>query len=146
MTSQKLRTNTLIRALIGLCELIAIIWMSVVLFANDGNGMWGYWGSIFVVYVTLSPILVYAISSIIFNFFNLRIVFADDHTRESVERYYRASIVFFVWGVVTGALYGFILVPFFFLENVFLFLAYREERENMKKRKFGFFRRFQNRR
>ena len=39
---------------------------------------------------------------------------------------------YFIWGMITGELYGFILVPIFFLENIFLVDGYRKELEKTK--------------
>jgi hypothetical protein len=49
------------------------------------------------------------------------------HTRKSMKKYYKKSKKYFIWGVITSSLYGFLLVPIFFLENVFLVEAYRRE-------------------
>ena len=52
-------------------------------------------------------------------------VFQKRHTAESIKRYYKLSKAFFIWGIVTGGLYGCALLPLFLLENVFLFNAYK---------------------
>ena len=107
-------------------ELIALIAISVITFSNDGTNLWGYWGSIAIVFGTLSPIIIYVIASAIFNVFNMVIVLKEKHTDETVAKYYKMSKVFLIWGIVTGALYAFIFVPIFLLENILLFLEYKK--------------------
>lgn len=132
MKSNPLRTGSLIKAILGAAEWILLIIAAVVTFSNDGSSPWGYWGSVFIVFATLSPILLYVIASTVFNVFNLRLVMKDRHTPSSIERYHRLSRILFIWGIVTGALYSALLVPIFLLENLFLFRAYRKEWENAK--------------
>ena len=121
----------MIRTVFVLVELIAIIVISIITFSNDGTSAWGYWGAVAVVFITLSPIFIYVIASTIFNLFNLNIVIKNKHTEDTVKKYYRLSKAYFIWGIITGCLFGCLLVPIFLLENIFLFNAYRKESERI---------------
>ena len=126
-----LMKGTIVRTVFVALELIALIVVAIVTFSNDGSSAWGYWGAVAVVFIILSPIYVYVIASAIFNAFNLNVVLKKCHTVESMRKYHNWSRVFLVWGFVTGVVYGCLLVPIFLLENLFLFLGYREEIANI---------------
>ena len=132
MRENQLLKGTIIRTIFVFVELVALAVISVITFSNDGASAWGYWGNVAIVFITLSPIFVYVIASAIFNFFNLIIVFKKHHTDESINKYYKMSKSYLIWGIVTGGLYGCLLIPIFLLENVFLFVAYKEELEKIK--------------
>ncbi len=123
--------GTIIRTIFVIIEIIALIVISIITFSNNGESPWGYWGAVAVVFITLSPIFVYVIASAIFNAFNLIIVLKKRHTVESLKKYHKISKVYFIWGIVTGGLYGCLLVPIFLLENVFLFSGYKKELEQI---------------
>ena len=125
MNDNKLVKATITRTVFVSIELITLIVISIITFSNDGTSAWGYWGNVVIVFVTLSPIIVYVISSAIFNAFNMNVVLKKRHTSESIKKYYKLSKMYLVWGIVTGGLYGFLLVPIFLLENIFLFCGYK---------------------
>lgn len=133
MENNQLLKGSIIKALFVCIELIALAVMSIIcFFFNDGTGMWGYWGAIAIVYVTFSPIIIYVTASAIFSFRNLSIVLTKHHTAESIEKYHKLSRKYFIWGIITGGIYGSLLVPIFLLENIFLFKGYTQELERIK--------------
>ena len=125
MSDNKLVKATIARTVFVSIELIALIIISIITLSNDGTSAWGYWGNVVIVLGMLSPIIVYVVASTIFNVFNMKIVLKKKHTIESIKKYYKLSKIYLIWGIVTGGLYGFLLVPFFLLENVFLFCEYK---------------------
>ena len=127
MKDDRLLKGTIIRTILVFVELVALIVISVITFSNDGTSAWGYWGAVAVVFITLSPIFIYVIASTVFNIFNLTIVVKNKHTADTIKKYHRLSKAYFIWGIITGGLYGCLLVPVFLLENIFLFNAYRKE-------------------
>ncbi len=132
MKHNPLRTGAIIRTAFVSLELLVGIVFSVLTFGNSGAEPWGYWGNVFAVYVMLSPFLLYVIASAIFNAFNMAIIFQNRHTPKSIQKYYKRTLIFLVWGTVTGTIYGFVFVPIFVLENVFLFFGYGKEREKLQ--------------
>ncbi len=132
MEKSQLETGTIVRTVFVLVELVALIVCSIVTFSNDGTSEWGYWGAVAIVFITLSPIIVYVVAGAIFNVFNVKIVFKKRHTLESVKKYHKLTVAYLIWGIITGALYGFLLVPVFFLENIFLLNGYKKELERLK--------------
>jgi hypothetical protein len=127
MKASPLAKGTIIRTVVLTLELIALVMMATVTLTNDGESVWGYWGVVLIEFGVLSPVYVYVIASAVFNAFNFAIVFQKRHTVESIKKYYKISKVYLIWGCVTGALYGCLLVPIFLLENVFLYIAYEKE-------------------
>ena len=127
MNDSQLVKGTIIRTFFVFIELIALVVISIITFSNDGTGAWGYWGSVVIVFGMLSPIIVYVIASAIFNAFNMSVVLKKRHTIESIKKYCKLSKIYLIWGIITGLLYGFLLVPVFFLENIFLFYGYKKE-------------------
>ena len=127
MKDDHLLKGTIIRTIFVFVELVALIVISVITFSNDGASAWGYWGAVAAVFITLSPIFVYVIASTVFNIFNLTIVIKNKHTPHTIKKYHGLSKAYFIWGMITGGLYGCLLVPIFLLENIFLFNAYRKE-------------------
>ena len=132
MNDNKLVKATITRTVFVSIELIALIVISIITLSNDGTSAWGYWGNVVIVFGTLSPVIVYVIASAIFNVFNMSVVFKKRHTIESIKKYYKLSKIYLIWGIVTGGLYGFLLVPIFLLENIFLFCEYKKELELVK--------------
>ena len=132
MKDNHLLKGTIIRTIFVFVELVALIVISVITFSDDGTSAWGYWGAVAVVFITLSPIFIYVIASAVFNIFNLTVVIKDKHTTDTVKKYHSLSKAYFIWGMITGGLYGALLVPIFLLENIFLFNAYRKELKNSK--------------
>ena len=130
MNDKQLLKGTMIRTIFVFVELVALIVISVIAFSNDGTSAWGYWGAVAVVFITLSPIFIYVIASTVFNVFNLTIVVKNKHTPDTIKKYHRLSKAYFIWGMITGGLYGCLLVPIFLLENIFLFNAYKKELKN----------------
>ena len=126
MSNNQLVKGTIIRTIFVAIELISLVVISIITFSNDGTSPWGYWGNVAIVFVTLSPVFVYVIASTIFNIFNLIIVLNKRHTLESTKKYYKISKVYLIWGIITGALYGCLLIPIFLLENIFLLNGYRK--------------------
>lgn len=127
MKGISLAKGTIIRTVVLTLELIALVMMATITLTNDGESVWGYWGVVLIEFGVLSPIYVYVIASAVFNAFNFAIVFQKRHTVESIKKYYKISKVYLIWGCVTGALYGCLLVPIFLLENAFLYIAYEKE-------------------
>ena len=127
MKGRQLLKGTMIRTIFVFVELVALIVISVITFSNDGTSAWGYWGAVAVVFITLSPVFIYVIASTIFNIFNLAIVIKSKHNADTIKKYYGLSKAYFIWGIVTGGLYGCLLMPIFLLENIFLFNAYKKE-------------------
>ena len=127
MKGRQLLKGTMIRTIFVFVELVALIVISVITFSNDGTSAWGYWGAVAVVFVTLSPVFIYVIASTVFNIFNLAIVIKSKHNADTIKKYYGLSKAYFIWGIVTGGLYGCLLMPIFLLENIFLFNAYKKE-------------------
>ena len=132
MNDNKLVKATITRTVFVSIELIALIVISIITLSNDGTSAWGYWGNVVIVFGTLSPVIVYVIASAIFNVFNMSVVFKKRHTIESIKKCYKLSKIYLIWGIVTGGLYGFLLVPIFLLENIFLFCEYKKELELVK--------------
>ncbi len=130
MKDRQLLKGTMIRTIFVFVELVALIVISVITLSNDGTSAWGYWGAVAVVFITLSPVFIYVIASTIFNIFNLAIVIKSKHNEDTIKKYYGLSKAYFIWGIVTGGLYGCLLMPIFLLENVFLFNAYKKELKN----------------
>ena len=130
MKDRQLLKGTMIRTIFVFVELVALIVISVITLSNDGTSAWGYWGAVAVVFITLSPVFIYVIASTIFNIFNLAIVIKSKHNADTIKKYYGLSKAYLIWGIVTGGLYGWLLVPIFLLENVFLFNAYKKELKN----------------
>ena len=133
MKNRQLVRGTVIKTAFTSIELIVLVIMSVIAFTNDGKGVWGYWGSIIVIFAISAPVIVYTFASMIFNVFNIYYVFGDHHTIRSLEKYHKISSVYFTVGIMIGALYGFILLPIFWLENMFLLDAYSVELLRQKK-------------
>ena len=125
MNENQLVKGTIARTFFVSIELLALIAISIITFSNDGTGVWGYWGNVAIVFGTLSPIIVYVVASAIFNAFNMRVVLKKRHTIETIKKYYKLSKIYLIWGIITGGLYGFLLVPIFLLENIFLFHGYK---------------------
>lgn len=134
MNDNKLVKATIARTVFVSIELIALIVISIITLSNDGASPWGYWGIVVIIFGTLSPVIVYIIASAIFNAFNMIVVLKKRHTIESIKKYYKLSKIYLIWGIVTGGLYGFLLVPIFLLENIFLFCEYKKELELVKQR------------
>ena len=132
MNDNKLVKATITRTVFVSIELIALIVISIITLSNDGTSAWGYLGNVVIVFGTLSPVIVYVIASAIFNVFNMSVVFKKRHTIESIKKCYKLSKIYLIWGIVTGGLYGFLLVPIFLLENIFLFCEYKKELELVK--------------
>ena len=109
MRENQLLKGTIIRTIFVFVELVALVVISVITFSNDGTSAWGYWGAVAAVFITLSPI------------------FKNKHTANTIKKYHRLSKAYFIWGIITGGLYGCLLVPIFLLENIFLFNAYKKE-------------------
>ena len=130
MRENQLLKGTIIRTIFVFVELVALIVISVITLSNDGTSAWGYWGAVAVVFITLSPVFIYVIASTVFNIFNLAIVIKSKHNADTIKKYYGLSKAYFIWGIVTGGLYGCLLMPIFLLENVFLFNAYKKELKN----------------
>ena len=132
MEHNYLKKGTIIRTVFVTLELIVLVIISIIAFSNDGASVWGYWGTVAAILITLSPIFIYVIASAVFNVCNLVIVLKKQHTAETVKKYCKTSKSYFVWGIVTGALYGGWLIPIFLLENIFLFKGYKKELERIK--------------
>ena len=92
MNYKPLVKGTVIKTAFIAFELLALIVVSIFVFSNDGESPWGYWGTAFIVFLTLSPIFVYVISNAFFNAFNLIIVLSKHHTPESIKKYYKITI------------------------------------------------------
>ncbi len=127
--SDQLVKGTITRTVFVAIELITLIVISIITFLNDGASPWGYWGNVAIVFITLSPVFVYVIASTAFNIFNLVIVLKKKHTVASIKKYHKICVGYFIWGIITGGLYGGILIPIFLLENIFLLKGYRKELE-----------------
>ena len=127
MKENTLVKGTIIRTVFVSLEVIALVSISIYSFFAAVDGIWGYWGSLAAIFSLLSPIFIYVIPSSIFNVFNLIIVIKNRHTSDSIIKYHKLSKTFLIWGIITGGLYGSLLVPIFLLENIFLFNAYRKE-------------------
>ena len=119
--------GTIIKAVLAGLETIALISILIYSFISAHDGVWGYWGSIIAIISMLSPIYIYAIPNTIFTTNNLIIVTKNRHTPDSIKKYHKLSKRYFIWGVITGGLYGCLLVPIFLFENIFLYIAYRKE-------------------
>lgn len=132
MIGKQLLNGTIIRTIFVSVELIALILISIITFSNDGTSAWGYWGTVVIVFGALSPIIGYVVASVVFNIFNMNVVLKKRCTIESIDKYHKLSKLFLTWGIITGVLYGFLLVPFFLLENIFLFNGYRKEVKRIK--------------
>ncbi len=131
MKDKPLLKGTIIRTVFVALELVGLIVISIITFSNDGTSAWGYWGAVAVVFITLSPIIIYIIASTVFNFFNIKVVFGNQYTVKTLKKYHKLSKAYLIWGIITGGLYGCLLVPIFLLENIFLFNGYRKELERI---------------
>ena len=129
MSDTPLLKGTAIKTVFAALEVIILAGILMFAFSGDDEGVWGYWGSIVAIISMLSPIFLYAIPNAIFTIRNLIMVTGDRHTPDSIKQYHKLSKRYFIWGIVTGGLYGGLLVPIFLLENIFLFSAYRKELE-----------------
>ncbi len=121
--------GTIIKTVFAGLEVIVLVGILIYSFLSAGEGIWGYWGSIIIIFSLLSPIYIYAIPNAIFTTYNLVIVTRNRHTPDSIKKYYKLSKRYLIWGVITGGLYGCLLEPIFLLENIFLYSAYRKELE-----------------
>lgn len=133
MNTNKLVKGTIIRTIFVSIEVIAIIALLVVTFSNDGTSYfegWGYWENVASILVMFGPIIVYVFASAIFNIINIKAVFGNQHTPDSLRKYHKLSKTYFIWGIITGGLYG-LPLPIFLLENIFLFNGYRNEIERI---------------
>ena len=125
MDDKKLVKATIIRTVFVTIEFIAVIVIAILTFSNNRENPWGYWRSVVIVFAMWSPVIVYVIASTIFNVLNMNVVFKRRHTTETIQKYYKLSKIYLICGIVTGGLYGFLLVPIFLLENIFLFCEYK---------------------
>ncbi|MBR6727728.1 MAG: hypothetical protein IKM08_06010 [Clostridia bacterium] len=132
MNRNDLIRGTIIRTVFVTLELIALVYLSVYSFLYADTGIYGYWGSLLAIFGMLSPIIVYVISSAVFNTANLIMVIKKRHTPESIKKYHKLSRVFLIWGIITGAIYGTVLIPIFLLENIFLLSEYRKETDRIR--------------
>ena len=124
MDSKPLLKGTILRTVVVSLEILALVLIALITVFHDTPNTSDYWFVLFMVFTVLSPIYVYVIGSAIFNTFNLVIVAKNCHTAESIKKYRTLSTVFLVWGIVTGGLYGAILIPIFLLESYCLFSEY----------------------
>lgn len=85
MKDSQIVKGTIIRTCFVVVELIALVVVSIITFSNDGTSAWGYWGSVGIVFGTLSPIFIYVIASAIFNVCNMFVVFKKRHTNDSIK-------------------------------------------------------------
>lgn len=129
MNDHLLRKGTRIKTVFAGLEVMLLIGILLAAFSNDGEGIWGYWGSIAAIVCMLSPIFIYAIPNAVFTVRNLIMVTRDRHTPDSIMQYRKLSKRYLIWGIVTGGLYGGFFVPIFLLENIFLYSAYKTESE-----------------
>ncbi len=129
MKYNPLLKGTIIKTVFAGLEVIVLVAILIYSFLSAGEGIWGYWGSIIAIFSLLSPIYIYAIPNAIFTTYNLIIVTRNCHTPDSIKKYHKLSKRYLIWGVITGGLYGCLLVPIFLLENIFLYSAYRKELE-----------------
>lgn len=127
MKENNLLKGTIIKTVLASLEAIALVGILVYSFFAAGEGVWGYWGSIFAIISILSPIYIYAIPNTIFTIHNLLLVTKNHRTPESIQKYYKLSERYLIWGMITGGLYVCLLIPIFLLENIFLFIGYRKE-------------------
>lgn len=134
MSDRQIVQGTIIRTFFVVIELIALIDFSIITFSNDGMSVWGYWGSILAEFCMLSPLIIYVIASAIFNLFNMSVVLRKRHTNESIKKYYKLSKIYLTCGIIAAGLYGFFLVPFFLLENIFLFQGYKKALKTIQNR------------
>ena len=119
---------TIVKTILAYLEVITLIGILIYSFISASEeSIWGYWGSIIAIVSMLSPIYIYAIPNTIFTTNNLVIVAKNRHTPDSIKKYHKLSKRYFIWGVITGGLYGCLLIPIFLFENIFLYIAYRKE-------------------
>ena len=119
---------TIIKTILAYLEVITLIGILIYSFISASEeSIWGYWGSIISIISMLSPIYMYAIPNTIFTTNNLIIVTKNRHTPDSIKKYHKLSKRYFIWGVITGGLYGCLLIPIFLFENIFLCIAYGKE-------------------
>ena len=119
---------TIVKTILAYLEVITLIGILIYSFISASEeSIWGYWGSIIAIISMLSPIYIYAIPNAIFTIRNLIMVTGDRHTPDSIKKYHKLSKRYFIWGVITGGLYGCLLIPIFLFENIFLYIAYRKE-------------------
>ena len=119
---------TIVKTILAYLEVITLIGILIYSFISASEeSIWGYWGSIIAIISMLSPIYIYAIPNTIFTTNNLIIVTKNRHIPDSIKKYHKLSKRYFIWGVITGGLYGCLLVPIFLFENIFLYIAYRKE-------------------
>ena len=127
MKNDQLKKTAVVGSVFVVAELIVLAVITVITLSNDGTSAWGYWGAVAAVFVPLSPIYVYVIASVVFYARQLFFVWKKPHTPESLKQHYKTVRGYFIWGIVTGSLYGFILAPIFLLENIFLLIGYKKE-------------------
>lgn len=132
MKENNLVKGTIIRTVFVSLEVIALTAISIYSFFAAADGIWGYWGSLIAWFGLIGPIYIYVIPSAIFNTFNFIIVIKNRHTPDSIIKYHKLSKAYLIWGIITGALCGSLLVPIFLLENIFLFNGYRKELASIK--------------
>ena len=119
---------TIVKTILAYLEVITLIGILIYSFISASEeSIWGYWGSIIATISMLSPIYIYAIPNTIFTTNNLIMVTKNRNTPDSIKKYHKLSKRYFIWGVITGGLYGCLLVPIFLFENIFLYIAYRKE-------------------
>ena len=127
MKKNPLLRGTIIKTVFAGLEIMVLVGILIYSFLSASDGIWGYWGSIIAFISMLSPIYIYAIPNTIFTTNNLIIVTKNRHTPDSIKKYHKLSKRYFIWGVITGGLYGCLLIPIFLFENIFLYIAYRKE-------------------
>ena len=128
MKHNPLLKGTIAKTVFAGLEVIVLLGISIYSFISASEeSIWGYWGSLAVIFGTLSPIFIYAIPNAVFTARNLTIVTRNGHTPDSIKKYHKLSKRYLIWGLITGGLYGSILVPIFLLENIFLYSAYAKE-------------------
>ena len=127
MKKNPLLRGTIIKTVFAGLEILVLVGILIYSFFSASDGIWGYWGSIIAIIGLLSPIYIYAIPNTIFTMHNLIIVMRNRHTPDSIKKYHKLSKRYFIWGVITGGLYGCLLIPIFLFENIFLYIAYRKE-------------------
>ena len=124
---------TIVKTILAYLEVITLIGILIYSFISASEeSIWGYWGSIIAIISMLSPIYIYAIPNTIFTTHNLIIVTSNRHTPDSIKKYHKLSKKYLIWGIITGGLYGCLLVPIFLLENIFLYCAYRKELDQIQ--------------
>lgn len=125
MSDRQIVIGTIIRTFFVTIELIMLVILFITTFSIEGMSVQEHWVSIIVVLCMLSPLVIYVIASAIFNMFNMNVVLRKRHTNESIQKYYKLSKIYLTCGIIAAGLYGFLFVPFFLLENLFLVLGYK---------------------